>query len=110
VSTLDLGTSPDTLTVHLSPGADFESTLVLLDDDGVETDWPVGTAITLRFSKSAAAEVTWSATITDAEATFDEDKATVDSLIAENRETVRLYYVNGTDDVLWASGKVKVHA
>jgi hypothetical protein len=110
MSTLDLGISPDTLTVHLSPGADFESTLVLLDDDGAEQDWPVGTVITLRFAKSAAADVTWTATITDAEATFDVDKAAVDSLLAENREKVRLYYVNGTDDLLWASGKVAVHA
>lgn len=107
---ISLGAEPDTLTVHLSPGADFDSTLVLLDDDGAETDWPVGTVITLRFAKTAATETVWTATIDGAEATFSVDKATVDTLLAQNRKTARLYYVNGTDDLLWASGSVSVHA
>lgn len=108
--TIELGAQPDTLTVHLSDGGDFGSTLVLLDDDGAETDWPVGSVVTLRFSKSAAAETVWTATIDGAEATFDEDKAAVDTIIDEHRTSVRLYYVNGTDDILLGIGKVTVHA
>lgn len=107
---IELGSTPDTLTVHLSTGADFDSTLVLLDDDDAELDWPVGTQITLRFAKSGTVEEVWTATIDGAEATFSEDKAVVDSLIAERRSSARLYYVNGTEDILWASGKVAVHA
>lgn len=107
---ITLGAQPDTLTVHVSAGADFEATLVLLDDAGAEMDWPVGTNITLRFAKAAATETVWAATITGSEATFAEDKVSVDALIASKRATARLFYVNGTDDILWASGKVVVHA
>lgn len=107
---ISLGAEPDTLTVHLSVGADFNSTLVLLDDAGAEVDWPVGTVITLRFARTTVVEETWTATITGAEATFDKDKAVVDATIAANRRNVRLFYVNGAEDLLWASGTVAVHA
>lgn len=107
---IELGGVPDDLKVHLSPGADFDPVLVLLDEDGAEMDWPDGSVVTLRFARNSFyVEETWTAVVTGAEAAFNKDKATVDATIAAKRGLVRLYVVVDDDDDLWASGKVVVH-
>lgn len=101
--TISLGVKPDVLGVSLSTGADFNTTLH--NSDG---DWSATASIQLRFGSDPAALIaTWTATIVGADATFTIDKATVATVIAASDRTVQLWYVDGTDDVLWAIGSVQ---
>ena len=89
-----LGAETGTLRVLLTTGADFRTTLYLLDG----TDWPTGTTLSLTFATGA----TWAATITGADAKWDVDKATADTIA--DGTGVQLRYVNGSTDEVWAIG------
>jgi hypothetical protein len=105
---IELGNDPESLTVTLITGGDFDAGLVLEDENGDDLDWPVGTVLTLRFSRTADIGETWTATIDGAEAAWDVDKAVVDATIAAGRTKVRLVYVNDDDDDVLAIGTVTV--
>lgn len=100
--TFTLGAIPKQMEVELSSGADFIQTMHTETGD----PWPVGTAVELRFSDGT----TWAATITTNQIAWNVDKADVATLIATHAKNAQLFYVNGTVDLLWASGRVKVRA
>lgn len=93
-----LGLRPGTLRVNLTTGADFICTLRLRNQD-----WPVGTTLSLVFASGES----WSATISGADATFNVDKATADTI--DDRTAVSLKYVNGTTDQTFEIGTVVRH-
>lgn len=100
--TFTLGTKPDTLGVNLSAGADFNSTL-----HNTAGNWSGTASIQLRFGDDPTALVaTWTATVTGADAVFAVDKAVVATVLASSDHKVRLWYVDGTDDICWAIGSV----
>lgn len=101
--TLTLGADVDDLTVRLTRGADFHTTL--RNTDG---PWPTGTTISLRFGPTSTPTHTWDATITGADAVFDIDKTDVDAVLAASTPKARLYYVNGDIEMCWAAGQVSV--
>jgi hypothetical protein len=96
-----LGVEPESFTVILSPGADFVSTITASDGD------PWGSAVvSLVFDDDD--ETTWSATVASDELRWNVDKVAVDALIAASPSHVRLTFVDGTTDLLWAKGRVSV--
>ena len=92
-----LGTPPDRLTVYLSRDADFFSTLQNADED-----WPITAQIELRFP----GDVVWTADIDGPNATFNVDLIDVNTVIDSKTRTARLFYIDGEDDICWASGLV----
>lgn len=90
---LELGREPDELKLHLSPGADFISTIYTLDG----STWPV----TLQ-AKIIVGGETWTATVAGDELRWNVDKAAVDSAIAAKPVEAWLRYVDGSTDLLWA--------
>lgn len=97
-----LGTKPETMTLVLCRGADFASTL-----HNTEDDWPVTAEITLSIGNGHS-PVTWTSTLAGPDATFSETSDTVDALIKTKPTKVKLYYVDGSIDVLWAVGSVEI--
>lgn len=98
--TFTLGASPENLSVILTQGADFNTTLH--NSDG---NWSPTATIELRFGVDPENPITtWSAVITDDDAVFAVDKAVVDVLLAETDKSVRLWYIDGTTDLCWAKG------
>ena len=91
-----LGAETGALRVLLTTGADFRTTLYLLDG----TTWPSGTTLSLVYADGT----TWAATITGADAAWDVDKATADTI--PDGTAVKLRYVNGATDDIWAIGTV----
>jgi hypothetical protein len=103
VANLELGSAPTGLTVRLVRGSDFVAGI-----DSNEGDWPVGVTIRLVFNDAGA--TTWDATVSGAAADWNVDKAAVDTLITASPKRVRLLYVDGTTDLVWAQGDVRVIA
>jgi hypothetical protein len=103
MATIALGSAPLAVEVELSPGADFNC--VLRNPNG---NWPAGIAVELRFADTGA--TVWPATVVADEIRFSVDKAQVDTLIAGKPGKARLFYVDGSADLYWAGGKVKVNA
>lgn len=102
--TFTLGATPAKMVVKLSPDADFVATIK--NTDGA---WPSGVSIDILFDDGTV----WPATISGDEARWDKDKAEVNTLIADTAaigRRVRLFYVDGAYDALWASGLVSVNA
>lgn len=91
MSTVTLGRKPGELVVETVTGADFTATLTY-EVGGVVTDWPGGTVLSLVFENG----VTFTATIATSVATFEVDKAVVNTIPAAG--TARLLYVNGSTD------------
>lgn len=94
-----LGVEPESFTLILSAGADFVSTIVATDGD------PWG-AVDVSLIFDDADETTWTATVDTDELRWNVDKAEVDTLLAARPKHVRLFYVDGTTDLLWANGRV----
>lgn len=107
---LDLGNNPDKMTVHLSRNADFRPRLESYVA-GVATDYPAGTAVRLEIvDETNTVLASWDATVTGNRASFAVDKAAVNTLLGTaGPKEGRLYYTNGSDDDLWASGPVREH-
>lgn len=107
---LNLGTEPEGLALHLSRNADFGHKFESYAGE-TPTDYPAGTAIRLDIvDESATVLATWSATVAGNTATFAVDKAQVNTVLdITGPKYARLYYVNGTDDDLWAAGPVRGH-
>lgn len=103
MTAVQLGASPETLSVTLVEGADFISAL-----DSADGDWPDSAVIALTFDD--ADETTWTATTTGAAAEWNVDKAAVDALIlaAGNRLSARLTYTDGATDLVWAEGRAMI--
>jgi hypothetical protein len=99
---MKLGFDPPNLPVVLVTGADFNATLTYMVN-GVATNWPASTAISLWFDNSAIAS--WSATVSTSTAVFAIDKATADT-VPDGTEA-RVLYVNGSDDLTLTIGKVE---
>lgn len=93
-----LGGQPDELTVHLTTGADFNSTLTNADGWG-------DAVVTLVLGNSGT---TWTATVSGTEATFAVDKAQADAMPAGTK--AKLVVTSGQNDEVWAIGKVVRHA
>lgn len=95
---VQLGTTPEQMTLALTEGADFVCTLV--SNDGA---WPVGAVVAIT-----VAGTTWTATIVGSEARFNVDKAAVDTVIGTTPRTFRLTYTEGAADLVWGRGAVVV--
>ena len=94
MSGINLGIQPETLRVILTTGADFQCTIRL------SSNWLAGTTLSLVFPTTS-----WNATITTTDAVFNVDKAIADTI--PDGATVKLLYVNGATDQIWAIGTVK---
>ena len=97
---LTLGASPAKMSVILTKDAAFYQELE--NADGAFT---AGAVIDLRIGAS-----TWVATIAGAVATFNIDKATVNTVITAAPKTAKLHYTDGSADLVWAIGAVVIHA
>lgn len=100
---INLGASPDRLTVTLTRGADFVTGM-----DSLDGPWPETAVVRLVFNDTA--DTIWPATIAGAAADWNVDKAEVDALIGRltNPKNVQLTYTDGTADLTWAQGSVVV--
>ena len=96
--TVTLGRDPDELVVRLTTGADFE-VVMTYDVNGVATNWPAGTVLTLVFDNA----ITFTATIATSTATFAVDKAIVDTVPAVGN--AKVVYTNGTTDRVLFMGR-----
>lgn len=97
----NLGAVPESLSVTLSSGADFNTTLTNADGD-----WSDTAVIELRFGRDADTPLaTWQATITGPDAVFNEDKSDVETVIELKDRTARLWYIDGDLDLCWATGQ-----
>lgn len=103
-----LGYVASQLTVNLTVDADFIQTLTTADG----SDWPDGTVIALVFGDDAA--TTWAADLSGASASWNVDKAVVNTLRTANPGaslSVRVTYSDGAGvDLTWMSGRVSWHA
>lgn len=109
---ITLGDGPDRLTVRLSRFGDFVAALIYDDNDPATANaWPAGIVIELRFyttDTTTTPAATWAATITADRAEWDKDKALIVSDVLDpGALTVRLFYIDGATDLVWASGSVK---
>src|SRR5688500_14757694 len=95
--TVTLGATPDHLKVQLTTGADFIATLT--NQSG---PWNEAAVVALVFDDEDG--TTWTATIDEADATFNVDKAAADEI--PHRTKVELRYTDGTIDQVWARGSV----
>lgn len=100
---ITLGKRPYDMTVVLSPGTDFICALRRKD----ETDWPVGVTAELKFLLTPTPTL-WSPTVSGSIMQFDEDETDVDALLALIPKKARLYYIDGSDRILWGAGSVVV--
>lgn len=94
---VELGARPRKLTVNLTTGADFKTSLVS------EEGWLVGDVVTLRIGNLSP----WTAVITDKTALFTVDKAVADAVVDGTHAS--LVVTNGSDDEVWAVGRVLRH-
>jgi len=108
--TLVLGRDPEPLTVLVSPGMDFATTL-RAELRGVEAPWPDGTVLELVITHKAV-ERRWMFTITGAVARLvipAAELAWVRSKDTGGRAALWLDYEgDGTGAFLWAAGPVVV--
>lgn len=100
----NLGNTPLPMTVTLTRGADFITTLRTAD----ESPWP--DAVTCRLDFDDTVATSWSATVVDDEIRFNVDKVDVDALIDSGPDTALLVYVDGAVDLAWGRGRVIVYA
>jgi len=105
-----MGAVPERLTVNLVPGADFVIALDSKDQTGEPLDWPDTATISLVFNDTEG--TIWPATVSGPTAAWNVDKAEVDALLSRypSRSSirVRLVYVDGSVDLVWAKGSVTV--
>ena len=102
---LSAGLEPESLTVHLTTGADFIYEWELVDEDGNDLNWPAGTTLSIKFDDDAG--TTWNATITGNSAKWNVESAIADSV--DDLTTARIRYVNGTTDLTYFLGAVARH-
>lgn len=93
-----LGYSPASMTLTLTEGGDFVTTLVSQDGD-----WPVTAVISIEVGAA-----TWIATLSTNEARFNVDQIEVDAVVAEEPRSFSLWYVDGETRLLWGRGPVVV--
>lgn len=99
-----LGMEPKPFHLRLSEGADFLANLYW-QVDGVRTNWPAGTGLSLVITTPTGV-LTWSATISGAQASFSQDKAATSAASVPALSKAVLRYVNGTTDTNLLIGKV----
>lgn len=102
--TIQLGTIPENLRVHLAADADFVASMT-----STTGTWP-GTGVTLELIDPMGTVVaSWPATISGAVASWDVDAAEVAPVVAAGVRTARLHYTDSAgSDLLWARGSVTV--
>jgi hypothetical protein len=100
-----LARSPLDLEVILNVDWDYNATLRRSDG----TEWPVGSELNLIFTFAAGDPVTWPAALAGTDARWSVDKTAVNPVAAARPRRVVLAYVEGADDLLWASGTVTVN-
>jgi hypothetical protein len=96
-STLALGYVPQNLTVVVSRGADFYSSM----RRGDGAPWAADLTLTLDFGA-----VQWAATLAGPVATWQATAAQVQAMLDSNPAEVRLWHTSGDRTVLWARGQV----
>jgi hypothetical protein len=96
-----LGIKPDTLKVFLYRDADFDSVLTRQDEDGLDIPWG-SSDVRLLFPDADPETETeeWDATVDEADATFQVDKAITNE--RSHGDRVELW----VGDQCWAAGKV----
>lgn len=97
---ITLGNETDQLEVVLTRDSDFVSTLT--NKDG---NWSPTCTIEIRIG-SGDDQIVWPANIVDDIAAFDVDKAAVNILHDATVKLARLFYIDGTADLCWATGEV----
>lgn len=95
---VQLGYSPTPMSLTLSPGSDFVTTLVSQDGN-----WPTTAVISIEVG-----DATWTATLNLTEARFEVDQVAVDAVIAAKPTRFALWYEDGTTRLLWGTGPVVV--
>lgn len=108
---IDLGFSPDRLSVKLSRFGDFTSALIFDDGNPATPNvWPDGTVIELRFYRTKTSEVTeasWPATIVGDRADWHIPKAQTKALLDSGAVQARLFYSLDGTELEWAVGPPK---
>lgn len=100
---LALGTAPLSLDVLLPRDADFIATLTRDDD----VAWADTATVFLQFNFRNAPAQQWDAELDGASVLFNVDKVEVNAVLDARPSNVKLWFIDGDVEVLWASGKVK---
>lgn len=103
MTALTLGTKPVDLEINLVRGTDFVQEIER--DDG--SDWPTDSELYLEVIFRSSDPVTWRASYDGPVAIFNVSDSDVDAVIAARSSAVKLWYVQGSIEAVWAMGKVK---
>jgi hypothetical protein len=99
---VDLVAAVEALTINLTRDADWIRKFVATGGD----TFPAGCVVEIRWYDEAGDLIdtgtTWQATVTPTEANWNIDKAEVNTLIAAAPAKAKLFYIDGTIDLLWA--------
>jgi hypothetical protein len=107
---LTLGTEPDRLDLILVPGADFVETVETMNAELTGPQpWPLGTVLSLRFTRSGSPAVDWVAVIDTNLVSWNVQSPQVDAVVNAGYRQVGLWYENGPVRTLLALGEVNVH-
>jgi len=101
--TFTLGRTPDKFELVLSNDADFVSALRRPDTAG---PWPLTLEATIEIATETPTE--WTATVDEQYLRWEVDEAEVATVIAARPKKAKLWYVDGTTRLLWATGTVKI--
>lgn len=106
---LALGRQPNPMTLVLSPGSNFSTTLRSQDAGGAAVDWPVGSTLRLVITDGDDVRESWDWTIDGSLARLTITAAEVNAL---PKETLRsqLWLDYGDGEFLWCSGSVSRYA
>jgi hypothetical protein len=95
---IDFVSAPAVLTINLTRDADFIRLLEAVPPG----EFPAGTQVELRFYDAGGTLLeTWGATVTTTEAMWNVDKAVVNALILDAPDKCKMFYIDGTIDLLW---------
>jgi hypothetical protein len=96
---IDLLADVEAMTINLTRNTDFIRRIETVSPEV----FPVGCVVELRWYQSNGSLIdTWAATVTSTQADWNVDKADVDTLIALVPDKAKLFYIDGTVDLLWA--------
>lgn len=89
----------EAMTINLTRATDF---IRIIETVNPEV-FPGGCVVEIRWYQTNGTLIgTWGATVTSTDATWNVDKAVVDALIAQVPTQAKLFYIDGTIDLLWA--------
>lgn len=108
--TLVLGAEPESLVVHLSPGAPFTATIRATDDAGAPMNWPAGCSLRLVILENGI-EHSWPFTISADYATVMIPELEVNALPDWPAPKAQLWVTYAdAGEFLWCAGEVRFNA